>query len=62
MAERAESARPLRLREGMMNRIGWFTHLRLAFERTVKQHGVPELVVKADFLRELAGIQEVRGR
>lgn len=45
--------------EGMMNRIGWFIHLRTAFENSKKDLGVNDLVLKSDFLSKLQEAQQV---
>ncbi len=45
------------LRKGMMNRIGWFTYLRLIFENV--PHVTKNTVWSADFLAELVSFQKV---
>jgi len=47
------------LREGMMNRIGWFTHLRLVFDNTANNSVSRDSVIKADFLADLVDAQNV---
>lgn len=41
------------IRDCMMNRIGWFTHLRNSFENTKKTLGINDLVLKKEFLAEI---------
>ncbi len=46
-------------REGIMNRIGWFTHLRVVFDNTPKDAGPKDLVTKSAFLIQLIESQSV---
>ncbi len=42
-----------------MNRIGWFTHLRLVFDNAPKDSGPRDLVLKSAFLMQLLESQGV---
>ena len=45
------------LRDGMMNRIGWFTYLRLIFENV--PHVTKNTLWRTDFLNEIVAFQDV---
>ena len=47
------------LREGMMNRIGWFTHLRIVFDNSSRDPSAKETISKHEFLNVLMESQDV---
>lgn len=49
-----------RLTDGMMNRINWFTYLRIIFDNTSVQCEGNILVPKKDFLAQLLAYQAVK--
>ena len=52
-----ESAEQSYLKKGMMNRIGWFTYLRLVFQNVPKTH--PNKAWRSAFVNELLAFQSV---